>query len=306
MKKPLERKGLGRGLSALMGEAGLNDPAREAPEPEAPSNVGLTDIPIDLLAPNPDQPRRHFAEDELFQLIRSIKAKGVLQPLIVRPDPFQTGAFQIVAGERRWRAAQRAGLHSLPAIIRDFDDTEMLEVALVENIQRAELNPIEEAAAYRQLMDQFGHTQEAVAAALGKSRSHIANLVRLLTLPEEVLTLLRNGKLSAGHARALVPMADPIPLAREAVAKGLTVRQVEERARRFEGPATRGKTRRRPEKDPDTRELERAIAAQTGLGVTIDPAKGAEGGHIRLTYRSLDQLDRLVRILSEAWPEADI
>jgi ParB family chromosome partitioning protein len=304
--KSNERKGLGRGLSALMGEVGLTTPAREEPSDAAMAGYGgragpPAETPIDLIAPNPDQPRRQFDEDALLDLIRSVKAKGVLQPLILRPDPARPEGYQIVAGERRWRAAQRAGLHSVPAVVRDLDDTEVLEIAIVENIQRAGLNPVEEAAGYRQLMDRFGHTQEALATALGKSRSHIANTLRLLALPEEVLTLLRNGKLSAGHARALVPMADPVPLAREAVAKGLTVRQIEERARRLDSPAARA-THRRPPKDADTRELERLLAAQTGLGVRIDGEPGGPGGTVRLTYRSLDQLDRLAALLSHGLP----
>jgi ParB family transcriptional regulator, chromosome partitioning protein len=305
-QKPHDRRGLGRGLSALMGEVGLDGPdGPDAPAPAADPGprAGTADVPIDLIAPNPDQPRRHFAEDALLDLIRSIRAKGVLQPLILRPDPAGAGTYQIVAGERRWRAAQRAGLHAVPAIVRDLDDTEVLEIAIVENIQRAGLNPVEEATGYRQLIDRFGHTQEALAEALGKSRSHIANTLRLLNLPEEVLALLRNGKLSAGHARALVPMADPVPLAREAVARGLTVRQVEERARRVDSPAARA-TRRRAPKDADTRELERIIAAQTGLGVAIDGEPGGPGGRVTLTYRSLDQLDRLLHLLSEGWPDS--
>jgi ParB family chromosome partitioning protein len=303
-RKDNNRKGLGRGLSALMGEVGLDGPARPGPAPNPTAAPHPTEIPIDLVVPNPDQPRRFFAEDALLDLARSIRSKGIVQPLILRPDPRPEGAgrYQIVAGERRWRAAQKAGLHTLPAIVRELDDTEVLEIAIVENIQRAALNPVEEATGYRQLMDRFGHTQEALATALGKSRSHIANTLRLLSLPEEVLILLRNGKLSAGHARALVPMADPVPLAREAVARGLTVRQVEDRARRVDSPAARAARLPMP-KDADTRELERALAAQTGLGVSIDGERGGPGGTVRLTYRSLDQLDRLVALLSHGLPD---
>src|SRR6056297_3230308 len=199
-KKP---RGLGRGLSALMADVGPEPTAEGEPRPRQPDMM----IPIDQIAPNPDQPRRQFTQDAMDDLTRSIREKGIIQPLIVRP--VGEGAYEIVAGERRWRAAQQAQLHEVPAIVRDFDDSEVLEVAIIENIQRADLNAVEEAAGYRQLMEKFGHTQERLAEALGKSRSHIANLMRLLNLPEDVQSLLRDGAISAGHARALITATDP-------------------------------------------------------------------------------------------------
>ncbi|MEM1075992.1 MAG: ParB/RepB/Spo0J family partition protein, partial [Pseudomonadota bacterium] len=211
------KRGLGRGLSALMSDVA---------ETEAVVKEGLSAaekrIPIEQIAPNPEQPRKRFEDSDLDDLTASIREKGVIQPLIVRST--DANRYEIVAGERRWRAAQRAQLHELPVVVRDFTDVEVLEVAIIENIQRADLNPIEEAAGYRQLMDKFGHTQEKMAEALGKSRSHIANLLRLLNLPEAVVDMVRNGDLSAGHARALIPAADPLALARKIVTGGLSVR----------------------------------------------------------------------------------
>ena len=199
MKKKIKKRGLGRGLSALMADV-------EADTFSKPSVGRSADValPIEKIEPNPDQPRRQFTEADLADLAASIRTKGVIQPLIVRKSPKTADMYEIVAGERRWRAAQMVQLHELPVLIREFDDTEVLEVAIIENIQRSDLNPIEEAAGYRQLMDKFGHTQEKLAEAVGKSRSYIANLLRLLHLPDEVLELLRNSKLSAGHARALI------------------------------------------------------------------------------------------------------
>jgi ParB family chromosome partitioning protein len=292
MTTPQERRGLGRGLSALLGDANL----APTPDPSA-RRTGTLDIPIERIHPNPDQPRRAFGEAELEELSRSIAEKGVLQPLILRPHPGQPGAYQIVAGERRWRAAQRARLHALPAVVRDFDDTEVLEVAIIENIQRADLNPIEEAMGYRQLMDRFGHTQEKLAEALGKSRSHIANLLRLLTLPEPVLDLLREGRISAGHARALVVAKAPLALAREIVARGLSVRDIE-RAVRAESQKDEKNQSPERTKDADTRALEADLSAQLRLKVTIDQRPGANGGSVTIRYGSLEQLDGLCRLLS--------
>ncbi|TVR47558.1 MAG: ParB/RepB/Spo0J family partition protein, partial [Rhodobacteraceae bacterium] len=202
-RKP-ERRGLGRGLSALMAE--VTPPAEEG----GADDRGRTQrLPIEQLRPNPDQPRRHFDETALAELAASIREKGVIQPLIVRP---RDDMFEIVAGERRWRAAQRAQVHDVPVVIREFSDTEVLEIAIIENIQRTDLNPIEEAMGYRALIERFGHTQEKLSEAMGKSRSHIANLMRLLSLPDDVQTMLREGRLTAGHARALITAADPSPL----------------------------------------------------------------------------------------------
>ena len=225
-KSSSKKRGLGRGLSALM--ADVQDDKTE-------TNTGQTKpdrlIPIEKIFPNPDQPRRHFDKDALEDLAASIAEKGIIQPLILRENPKGDGTYEIVAGERRWRASQQAKLHEVPAIIRDFDDTEVLEIAIIENIQRADLNPLEEAQAYSQLMEKFGHTQEVLSRSLGKSRSHIANSVRLLTLPSDVQAFVKDGKLSAGHARALITSDDPIGLAKIAAQKGLSVRDVEKLAK---------------------------------------------------------------------------
>lgn len=286
-EKAPERKGLGRGLSALMADIGPLDTSR-------PRRSDQT-IPIDKIHPNPDQPRRTFAAEPLEELSRSIREKGVIQPLILRPDPNRPGHYQIVAGERRWRAAQTAQLHEVPAIIRDFDDTEVLEVAIIENIQRADLNPLEEALGYRTLMDRFGHTQEKVAQALSKSRSHVANLLRLLTLPDDVQQMLRDGRLTAGHARALVTADAPGALARQVADKSLSVRETEELVRRGKDkPAP--VSRRAPEKDADTAALERDLSATLGMSVRIDH-KGHDGGYVSIRYNDLDQLDRICQAL---------
>lgn len=301
-----DRKGLGRGLSALMADiqpdaetaptvdtATAEDVSRAAPRAERL-------IPIETIVPNPDQPRRTFSEDALNELADSIREKGVIQPLILRPDPAKDGRYQIVAGERRWRASQRAQLHEVPAIVRDFNDTEVLEVAIIENIQRADLNAVEEAQGYRQLMDRFGHTQEQLASAMGKSRSHIANLLRLLHLPQDVQDMLRDGRLSAGHARALITTSDASKLAREAVAKGLSVREVEKLAK------TEGKDKGKPTsvgggtaaKDADTVALEGDLSVSLGMKVAIahDPSKGS--GKVTISYGDLGALDDLIRVLS--------
>jgi len=287
----VERRGLGRGLSALMADV------------EAPSAAGTSGsrkaeatVAIDRILPNPDQPRRTFTEDALQELTTSIREKGIIQPLILRPDPRNPGGYQIVAGERRWRAAQRARLHEVPAIVRELDDTEVLELAIIENIQRADLNAVEEAAGYRQLMDRFGHTQEKLAEAMGKSRSHIANLLRMLNLPDEVLSFVREGTLSAGHARALVTAEDPVTLARQIVRSGLSVRQAE-RLAKGAGPKAKG-VAIRPEKDADTRQIERDLAAALGMKVTIDHAAGTENGTLTIRYRDLTELDEVCRRLS--------
>lgn len=287
----MEKKGLGRGLSAL-----LADVATEAPRADAPAPAGLRGVPVDRIRPNPDQPRRVFDDRELQDLAASIREKGVIQPLILRPQPGEPAAYQIVAGERRWRAAQLAGVHELPAVIRDLDDSEVLELALIENVQRADLNAVEEAQAYRQLMDRFGHTQERLAEGLGKSRSHIANVLRLLTLPPAVLDHLQAGRLSAGHARALVTVADPEALARVVIAKGLSVRQTEALARGAAAP----RLVKRPTsgKDADTRALEADLTANLRLSVSIEHKSGG-AGELRIRYGNLDELDGLCQLLSK-------
>jgi ParB family chromosome partitioning protein len=290
--KKLERRGLGRGLSALMADVAADTPDAGAPRPAELS------LPIEKIVPNPDQPRRTFSEEALAELSESIRAKGVIQPLIVRKNPRREGTFEIVAGERRWRAAQRAQLHELPVILREFDDLEVLEVAIIENIQRADLNAVEEAAGYRQLMDRFGHTQEKLAQALGKSRSHIANLLRLLTLPDDVIDMLRTGVLTAGHARALVTTEDPSALAREIVRKGLSVREAEALAKRAGKSSPATKTVTAPVKDADTRVLEADLAAALGMRVTIDHDEATGAGRLTVSYKSLDDLDELCARLS--------
>lgn len=290
-------RGLGRGLSALM--ADINEPTvAENPTPDAPRRADMT-VPIESVRPNPDQPRRAFTQEALEELSASIAEKGIIQPLIVRPDPASEGQFQIVAGERRWRAAQMAQLHEVPVIVRDFDDTEVLEVAIIENIQRADLNPVEEAMGYRQLMDRFNHTQERLATAMGKSRSHIANLMRLLTLPDEVQGYLRDGQLSAGHARALVGSEDAVSIAREVISKGLSVRDVEKRMRKPATP-TGGPSRPRPtgDKDADTKALESDLSAAIGLPVSIDHDADSGTGKISIKYADLGQLDDIIQILN--------
>ncbi|MHA3914910.1 ParB/RepB/Spo0J family partition protein [Halovulum sp. GXIMD14793] len=280
-----EKKGLGRGLSMLLAEG--EGTARPP---------GDRQIPIEQIVPNPDQPRRDFVKSDLDDLARSISEKGVIQPLIVRASPDGSDTYQIVAGERRWRAAQQAKLHELPVIIREFSDVEVLEIAIIENIQRADLNPVEEAVGYRQLMDRFGHTQEKISEALGRSRSHIANLLRLLNLPKDVLDLVRNGQLSAGHARTLVTAEDPLTLAHKIITEGLSVRQAEALAKGKPTQQRAGQTR--SEKDADTRAIEKDLAAHLGLKISIDHKPGTEGGTVRISYSSLDQLDGLCQLLS--------
>ena len=290
-KKP---RGLGRGLSALMGDISASTDGARPNAPPRPDRL----VPIERLVANPNQPRRRFATEALDDLTRSIREKGILQPLIVRPA--DGDKLEIVAGERRWRAAQAAQLHEVPVLVREFDDTEVLEVAIIENIQRADLNAIEEAAGYRQLMDRFGHTQERMAEALGKSRSHIANLLRLLSLPDEVQEMLRNGPLTAGHARALITAPNPLELALEVVGKGLSVRATEELVRKAQLPRIDpGKARppRPAEKDADTRALEGDLSAALGMKVTLAHEPGGEGGRLTIQYASLDQLDRLCQAL---------
>lgn len=290
-------RGLGRGLSALMADVAESHGATED-RPRQPDRR----VPIERIWPNPDQPRRDFDEAALNDLAASIREKGVIQPLIVRPRKDAEDEFEIVAGERRWRAAQIARLHDVPVLVREFDDSEVLEIAIIENVQRADLNPVEEAAGYQQLMERFGHTQERLAAVLGKSRSHIANSLRLLSLPEEVLSLVREGQLSAGHARALITADDPLALARSVVKKGLSVRQTEALARQLKGEETPAATPRKQrlgrEKDADTRVLEGDLSAGLGMKVTIEHKPGQDSGRLVISYGSLEELDELCRILS--------
>ena len=297
-KKPKTR-GLGRGLSALMADvAPQEDRAAESGQPRKSDFL----VAIEKVFPNPHQPRRRFENAQLEDLAASIREKGVIQPLIVRRREMAEGTFEIVAGERRWRAAQMAQLHELPVLVRDFNDTEVLEIAIIENIQRADLNPVEEAVGYKQLMEKFGHTQEKLSAVLGKSRSHIANLVRLLQLPEEVQAYLREGQLSAGHARALITSPDPVSLARKVIEAGLSVRETERLAKAQDQSAetkdaSQTKTRQPKDKDADTRALEADLSANLGMKVSIQHDNGQESGLISIRYASLDELDELCQKL---------
>jgi ParB family chromosome partitioning protein len=304
-RKSDQPRGLGRGLSALLGDAAPAVPASGTaaavlPSSDARAQEGggpVMALDIDLIAPNPAQPRRRFDEAELDELAASIREHGVLQPVIVRPDPGVAGRYQLVAGERRWRAAQRAQIHRVPAILRDLDDRAVLEIAIIENVQRADLNPIEEAQGYAQLIESFSYTQEDLSRVVGKSRSHLANLLRLLALPDDVQALLSDGRLSAGHARALITAPEPSALAAQAVAEGLSVREVERRAKQARTPAAAtGRKAEKPEKDADTRMLEGDLSAAIGMSVRI--AHSGEGGEVRIRYKSLEDLDRLCQHLA--------
>lgn len=298
-EKNEKRRGLGRGLSALM--ADVEPQTTETPEGGArrPERV----VPVEKIVPNPDQPRRTFTDEQLRELADSIRSKGVIQPLIVRQSPKNPDLFEIVAGERRWRAAQLAQLHELPIIVREFNDTEVLEIAIIENIQRADLNPIEEAAGYRQLMFKFGHTQEKLAEALGKSRSHIANMMRLLNLPEGIRGHVSEGRLSAGHARALITAPNAEELAKQVVAKGLSVRETErlvKQAAPRDTPRKPTASRGATEKDADTKALEGDLSAALGMKVSIDHKADDESGQVTVSYKTLEQLDALCAILSQS------
>ena len=271
-----------------------------APVDGAPAPAGVRMAPIESLKPNPDQPRKTFDAGDLEELAASIRDKGVLQPILVRSHPREDGVWQVIAGERRWRAAQLARLAEVPIIIKEMDDVAVFEVAIIENVQRADLNPLEEADAYRMLMERFGRTQDAVAGVVGKSRSHVANTLRLLQLPEEVLHHVRTGKLSAGHARALITAPDPVALAEQIVADGLNVRQAEALARRAaEGPKGRkaGATSGRPgsEGAADIAALEQDLADVLGLKVQLADRGGK--GELTIRYGTLEQLDDLCRRL---------
>lgn len=284
----------------MLGDAASPGPNTAAAGAAGPAQIGAVPrIPIDLIDANPDQPRKTFREQDLEELAKSIRDHGVIQPVVLRPDPKDAKRYQIVAGERRWRAAQRAGIHSLPAVVRELADRELLEIALIENIQRVDLDPIEEAQGYTQLIEAFGYTQEDLASVIGKSRSHLANTMRLLALPEPVRAMVRAGKLSAGHARALITAHDPIALAEKTVLQGLTVRQVEALAKQLP-PGTQPKAGKiRPEKDADTRMLEGDLSASIGMKVRIEHMTQDGGGQMIIQYKSLDDLDRLCRKIGE-------
>jgi ParB family chromosome partitioning protein len=255
---------------------------------------GPRSLPIDLVQRNPGQPRKHFDEGELNELANSIRAHGVLQPILVRP--IAGGRFEIVAGERRWRAAQRAGLHAIPAVVRELNEVEVLEIAIVENVQRTDLNPIEEAQGLQALIDRFGRTQQEIADAVGKSRPHIANMLRLLALPDDLQEMVRDGRLSSGHARAILTAPDPRGLARRAISEGLNVRDLERLAQQAKdekhGPRVSPGA---AEKSADTRALEQSLSNALGLDVTINDKAGA--GDVKISYKTLEQLDDVIRRL---------
>jgi len=282
MIEDARRRSLGRGLSALLGEE------------DAPPEAVPRTIRVDLLRPGRYQPRHQFDTESLQALAQSIREKGVLQPLLVRRLSGHPETYEIVAGERRWRAAQLAQLHEVPVVLREIDDREALEIALVENLQRQDLSALEEAQAYQRLLDEFAHTQEAVAQAVGKSRSHVANTIRLLDLPGGVKQMLDEGQITAGHARALLGASDPLRLAAEIVRHALTVRQVEWLAKRSKTASSPKATR---EKDADTRAVEHELTLALGTAVKIDPARNGRGGTLSINYQSLDQLDELIRRL---------
>ena len=285
------RRGLGRGLSALL------DQMESTTTTEGRRAAGVRDLPIETIQPNPDQPRRTFGEEELEELADSIRERGILQPILVRPAPGRVGEYQIIAGERRWRAAQRAGLHALPALVRDLGDQEVMEVALIENIQRADLNALEEARAYDSLAQRFDTGAEAIAKVVGKSRSHVANTLRLMRLPGSVQAHLEAGRLSAGHARALLDLPGAEGLADRIIKQGLNVRQTEVLARNArEGVKPAGAARPAKGKNPDTRALEADLEDELGVSVEIRDQGGR--GELRLSYETLEQLDDLCRRLS--------
>lgn len=285
------KRGLGRGLSSLLGEVAREQPiAGEAPRP-----AGIQMLPVAQIVPNPDQPRRHFDEAALDELAASLTQRGLIQPIVVRQQR-DHGFYEIVAGERRWRAAQKARLHEIPALLRKLDDAETLELAIIENVQRQDLNAIEEAASYQRLATEYGHKQEAIAKLVGKSRSHIANLLRLLELPMSVRQAVVDGHLSMGHARALVGAEDASALAEEVIRRSLSVRETEQLARGGKARKPTGPKAVSSEPDADVAMLERQLRDQLGLKVGI--AYGAKGGTVTINYATLDQLDMVCQRLS--------
>ncbi len=302
----VQQRGLGKGLSALISENYVST-ATNAPQPSSPT----TEVEVSSLIPGKYQPRTRFSEEHLHELSASIEKNGIMQPIVVRASETRSGKYEIIAGERRWRAAQMAGLTHVPIILRDIPDAQALELALIENIQRQDLSPLEEASGYQRLLEEFDYTQEALAETVGKSRSHVTNLLRLLTLPEAIKTMMNDGQLSMGHARALLTAEDPVRLAREAVAKGLSVRQVEDLARKNHGVEKESKPRNmagagqgrphaqeqntRAPKDPDILALEENLSGNLGMRVTINDR--GQQGELSIAYESLAQLDEILRVL---------
>ena len=277
MDLKLNKKGLGRGLSSLMGE--VNGDQKET------TNLSENKISISKLRPSPIQPRRIFEKASIAELADSIKSKGLVQPILVRPSQSNPGEYEIIAGERRWRAAQVAQLHEIPAVVRNLDDVESLEIAIIENVQRADLSPIEEAAGYKKLMENYGHTQEALSEIVGKSRSHVANIIRLLSLPRSIQDMISQGLISSGHARAIMNSAFPEQLADKIISENLSVRQTEAIVKSKKPIVKKLKL-----KDPDTLDLEKRLTEKLGLDVLINHSQ-KRGGSIKIKYRSLEQLE---------------
>ena len=284
MNTNIPKKGLGRGLSSLMGDTNINSTGNVAKSSEVT-------ISIAALKPSPSQPRRLFDKNSISELAESIKSKGLVQPILVRPSKTDENSYEIIAGERRWRAAQIAQLHEIPAVIKNLDDVEALEIAIIENIQRSDLSPIEEAAGYKRLIDNHGHTQEVLSEIVGKSRSHIANILRLLTLPQSIQDMISEGKISPGHARAIMNSAFPEQLAEKIINENLSVREAESLAKSKKNTVQKIKL-----KDPDTIDLEEKISEKLGLNVSINH-RGKKGGYIKIEYKSLDQLELVTQKL---------
>ncbi len=294
---------LGRGLSALIGEVesmgGRQADPAPLPVPDLPIVDRPNEIALELIRRNPAQPRRSFDDGELGELAESLRTKGVLQAILVRPDPKEAGKFQIIAGERRWRAARMAGLTHIPAVVREVDDLALLEIGIIENVQRSDLNPIDEAEAYDALIKRFGRTQDSLATSVGKSRVHISNTLRLLQLSEGARVHVRAGRISAGHARAALGSANPEALIELAIERGFSVREVEAQARESREAGTGSKSsppKVAPEKDVDTEALEADISRE--LGLVVDIRHGKDGGEIRIKYRDLEQLDEVCKRLT--------
>ena len=289
MSDDVAKRRLGRGLAALIGEMDQPQEATKAPQ------IADGRVPIEFVIRNPRNPRRHFAEADLADLSQSIREHGVVQPVVVRPSKSEAGRYEIIAGERRWRAAQQAGLAEVPVIIREVDDRVALEIAIVENVQRSDLNPLEEAMGYQQLIDEHNYTQADLAQVIGKSRSHVANTLRLLKLPSEVADMLVDGSLSAGHARTLVTADDPLGLAQKIIRDGLSVRQAEALQQQPKSAERGEMSKAKAEKDADTVALERLLTDSLGLKVSVN--HGVKGGELKIAYQSLEQLDELCRLL---------
>jgi ParB family chromosome partitioning protein len=287
-----QRSRLGRGLAALIGDVG-----DETSTGDRGSAKSQRRVPVEFIKANPNNPRRNFSDAELDELAQSIRERGIIQPIVVRARPGSKDTFEIIAGERRWRASQRAGLHEVPIVVLDVSDSEALELAIIENVQRTDLNALEEARGYEVLATQYNHNQDEIAQIVGKSRSHVSNTMRLLKLPESVQSYIHAGKISAGHARALIGQPNPEDLAHEIVSKGLNVRQIEavRQEQQAKSNGKKGKVKTRSRKDADTIALEKRLS--DSLGLAVDIAHRGRGGSVRIRYKTLEQLDDVTRRL---------